>query len=141
MSSTVLASPPPTTSTTTTNATYTNTLLHPGTETQPHMPSAVSDANGVNGVEDAHHNAPSTNGVNGHTNGYTNGYTNGNSEGVNLDEWFLGSVDQGTTSTRFIIFNNWADPVAMHQIEFENLYPHSGYVGAPSPSLSLSACA
>lgn len=88
------------------------------------MPSAVSDANGVNGVEDAHHNASSTNGANG----YTNGYTNGNSEGVNLDEWFLGSVDQGTTSTRFIIFNNWADPVAMHQIEFENLYPHSGYV-------------
>lgn len=87
------------------------------------MPSVVSDANGVNGVEDAHHNAPSTNGANGHT----NGYTNGNSEGVNLDEWFLGSVDQGTTSTRFIIFNNWADPVAMHQIEFENLYPHSGW--------------
>jgi len=41
--------------------------------------------------------------------------------------WFVGSIDQGTTSSRFLIFNGEGDPVAMHQIEFENLYPKSGY--------------
>ncbi|KAH9240529.1 hypothetical protein K456DRAFT_1769422 [Colletotrichum gloeosporioides 23] len=41
--------------------------------------------------------------------------------------WFVGSIDQGTTSTRFLIFNGLGDPVAMHQIEFENHYPHSGW--------------
>lgn len=40
--------------------------------------------------------------------------------------WFVGSMDQGTTSTRFLVFNGLGDPVAMHQIEFENHYPHSG---------------
>jgi len=42
--------------------------------------------------------------------------------------WFVGSIDQGTTSSRFLIFNGEGDPVASHQIEFENLYPQSGYV-------------
>lgn len=41
--------------------------------------------------------------------------------------WFVGSIDQGTTSSRFLIFNGEGDPVAMHQIEFGNLYPKSGY--------------
>jgi glycerol kinase len=40
--------------------------------------------------------------------------------------WFVGSIDQGTTSSRFLIFNGEGDPVASHQIEFENLYPKSG---------------
>ena len=44
--------------------------------------------------------------------------------------WFVGSIDQGTTSSRFIIFNGEGDLVASHQIEFENLYPESGYVSA-----------
>ncbi|KAL0941901.1 glycerol kinase [Colletotrichum truncatum] len=47
--------------------------------------------------------------------------------------WFMGSIDQGTTSTRFLIFNGLGDPVAMHQIEFENHYPHSG---TPLPPFS-----
>ena len=42
--------------------------------------------------------------------------------------WFVGSIDQGTTSSRFLIFNGAGDPVASHQIEFENLYPESGSV-------------
>ncbi|KAG7286165.1 hypothetical protein NEMBOFW57_008470 [Staphylotrichum longicolle] len=42
--------------------------------------------------------------------------------------WFVGSIDQGTTSSRFLIFNGEGDPVASHQIEFENLYPQSGSV-------------
>ncbi|KAI0553842.1 glycerol kinase [Xylaria curta] len=47
--------------------------------------------------------------------------------GFKSDEWFIGSIDQGTTSSRFIIFDRWTDPVASHQIEFENHYPHSGW--------------
>jgi glycerol kinase len=42
--------------------------------------------------------------------------------------WFVGSIDQGTTSSRFLIFNGEGEPIASHQIEFENLYPKSGYV-------------
>lgn len=40
--------------------------------------------------------------------------------------WFVGSIDCGTTSSRFLIFNGDGIPVASHQIEFENLYPESG---------------
>lgn len=42
------------------------------------------------------------------------------------EHWFVGSVDQGTTSSRFLIFNGEGEPVANHQIEFENHYPESG---------------
>ena len=41
---------------------------------------------------------------------------------------FVGSIDQGTTSTRFLIFDGTGSPVAQHQIEFKQMYPHSGYV-------------
>lgn len=41
-------------------------------------------------------------------------------------KWYIGSIDQGTTSSRFLIFDAEGTPVASHQIEFENLYPHSG---------------
>lgn len=57
--------------------------------------------------------------------------------------WFVGSIDQGTTSSRFLIFNGEGDPVASHQIEFENLYPKSGYVCravAPAPPLPHLGC-
>lgn len=42
------------------------------------------------------------------------------------DKWFIGSIDCGTTSSRFLIFNGQGIPVASHQIEFENIYPQSG---------------
>lgn len=42
------------------------------------------------------------------------------------EHWFVGSIDQGTTSSRFLIFNGEGDPVANHQIEFDNHYPESG---------------
>jgi glycerol kinase len=45
-----------------------------------------------------------------------------------LKNWFIGSVDQGTTSTRFLIFDGLGTPVASHQIEFKQLYPHPGWV-------------
>ncbi|KAJ4293792.1 Glycerol kinase [Collariella sp. IMI 366227] len=44
-----------------------------------------------------------------------------------IQQWFVGSIDQGTTSSRFLIFNGEGDIVASHQIEFENLYPRSGW--------------
>lgn len=40
---------------------------------------------------------------------------------------FVGSIDQGTTSTRFLIFNQDGEPVASHQVEFQQFYPHPGW--------------
>ncbi|CAG7947691.1 unnamed protein product [Penicillium olsonii] len=40
---------------------------------------------------------------------------------------FVGSIDQGTTSTRFLIFNRDGEPVASHQVEFGQIYPHPGW--------------
>jgi glycerol kinase len=39
---------------------------------------------------------------------------------------FIGAIDQGTTSSRFLIFNRDGQPVASHQIEFKQIYPNSG---------------
>lgn len=44
------------------------------------------------------------------------------------NHWFIGSIDQGTTSSRFLIFNGEGNPIAGHQIEFENTYPEPGSV-------------
>ncbi|CAG8899319.1 unnamed protein product [Penicillium egyptiacum] len=41
---------------------------------------------------------------------------------------FVGSIDQGTTSTRFLIFNREGEPVASHQVEFSQIYPNPGQV-------------
>jgi glycerol kinase len=41
-------------------------------------------------------------------------------------EHFIGSIDQGTTSSRFLIFNKAGEPVASHQLEFKQIYPHPG---------------
>ncbi|KAK9485116.1 hypothetical protein V1527DRAFT_468158 [Lipomyces starkeyi] len=40
---------------------------------------------------------------------------------------FIGALDAGTTSTRFIIFDDAGRPYATHQIEFEQHYPHAGW--------------
>jgi glycerol kinase len=44
-----------------------------------------------------------------------------------LEDVFIGSIDAGTTSSRFIIFNGTGSPVAQHQIEFGQLYKQSGW--------------
>ncbi|KAF2271569.1 glycerol kinase [Westerdykella ornata] len=54
------------------------------------------------------------------------------SPGSHLDEqklkkYYIGSIDQGTTSTRFIIFDGIGQPVAQHQIEFSQKYPQPGW--------------
>ncbi|MCL7998520.1 glycerol kinase GlpK [Brucella sp. 21LCYQ03] len=41
---------------------------------------------------------------------------------------FIGSIDQGTTSSRFIIFDKTGDIVAMDQREHEQIYPKAGWV-------------
>nr|CAD1827774.1 unnamed protein product [Ananas comosus var. bracteatus] len=43
-------------------------------------------------------------------------------------EVFVGSLDQGTTSTRFIIYDRNAKPIASHQVEFTQFYPEAGWV-------------
>ena len=44
------------------------------------------------------------------------------------DEVFVGSIDQGTTSSRFLIFDKAGEPVAVHQEEFKQIYPNPGLV-------------
>ncbi len=41
---------------------------------------------------------------------------------------FIGAVDQGTTSTRFIVFDHDGLPVASHQLEHEQVLPRAGWV-------------
>ncbi len=41
---------------------------------------------------------------------------------------YIGSLDQGTTSTRFIIFNSEGDIVSSHQLEHKQLFPQPGWV-------------
>lgn len=43
------------------------------------------------------------------------------------EDVFVGSIDQGTTSTRFIIYDRSAQPVGSHQVEFTQFYPEAGY--------------
>lgn len=44
----------------------------------------------------------------------------------NLKERFIGAIDQGTTSSRFIIFDGTGVPVASYQSEFRQIHEHSG---------------
>jgi glycerol kinase len=41
---------------------------------------------------------------------------------------YVGAVDQGTTSTRFMIFNHAGEEVARHQLEHEQILPQAGWV-------------
>ncbi|KAF3924333.1 hypothetical protein ABW21_db0209109 [Orbilia brochopaga] len=41
---------------------------------------------------------------------------------------FTAAIDQGTTSTRFFIFDDKGEPVAKHQQEFDQIYPHAGWI-------------
>ena len=55
-----------------------------------------------------------------------------------LKDRFIGAIDQGTTSTRFIIFDCVGNPVAKYQAEYRQLHEHSGYNshGFDSPAIS-----
>jgi glycerol kinase len=41
---------------------------------------------------------------------------------------FVGSVDQGTTSTRFMVFDHDGNEVGRHQLEHEQILPRAGWV-------------
>ncbi len=41
---------------------------------------------------------------------------------------YIGSIDQGTTSSRFIIFNKGGEIISMGQKEHEQIYPQAGWV-------------
>ena len=41
---------------------------------------------------------------------------------------YVAAIDQGTTSTRCMIFNHSGEPVAVHQLEHEQIYPKPGWV-------------
>src|SRR4051812_33721599 len=41
---------------------------------------------------------------------------------------FVGAVDQGTTSTRFMIFDHGGNEVGRHQLEHEQILPRAGWV-------------
>ena len=41
---------------------------------------------------------------------------------------FVGAVDQGTTSSRFMIFDHSGNEVARHQLEHEQILPEAGWV-------------
>lgn len=41
---------------------------------------------------------------------------------------YVGALDQGTTSTRFILFNTEGEIVAIHQTEFSQIYEKPGWV-------------
>jgi glycerol kinase len=42
--------------------------------------------------------------------------------------YFIGALDQGTTSTRFMIFDQAGDEVARHQLEHRQILPRAGWV-------------
>lgn len=44
------------------------------------------------------------------------------------EEVYIGAIDQGTTSTRFIIYDRSATPIASHQVEFTQFCPQAGWV-------------
>ncbi|EPS40402.1 hypothetical protein H072_5781 [Dactylellina haptotyla CBS 200.50] len=50
---------------------------------------------------------------------------NGTDQGTSQ---FTAAIDQGTTSTRFFIFDERGEPVAKHQEEFAQIYPHAGWI-------------
>jgi len=41
---------------------------------------------------------------------------------------YVAAIDQGTTSTRFMIFDHGGNVIAVHQKEHEQIYPKPGWV-------------
>ncbi|MBT3756699.1 MAG: glycerol kinase GlpK [Candidatus Cloacimonetes bacterium] len=41
---------------------------------------------------------------------------------------YIGAIDQGTTSTRFILFDHESNKIASHQIEHKQIFPEAGWV-------------
>src|SRR4030095_10376959 len=41
---------------------------------------------------------------------------------------YIAAIDQGTTSTRFMVFDHQGNVVAVHQKEHQQIYPRPGWV-------------
>ncbi len=41
---------------------------------------------------------------------------------------FVGALDQGTTSTRFMVFDRGGNEISRHQLEHEQIFPQPGWV-------------
>lgn len=78
-----------------------------------HTRGIMNGTNGTNGINGPNGTANGTNGTNGTTNG-------------SAAQAFVGAIDQGTTSSRFLIFNERGEVVVTHQIEFTQIYPQPG---------------
>jgi glycerol kinase len=57
---------------------------------------------------------------------------------------YVAAIDQGTTSTRCMIFNHAGEPVGVNQMEHEQIYPKPAWVEhdphgnlGPSPRMLL----
>jgi len=53
---------------------------------------------------------------------------------------YVGAVDQGTTSTRFMIFDHAGREVARHQLEHAQILPQAGWVEHDPLEIHLRTC-
>jgi len=53
---------------------------------------------------------------------------------------YIGALDQGTTSTRFILFDQNGEIVASHQMEHKQIYPQPGWVEHDPYEIWANAC-
>ncbi|MCH3907810.1 MAG: glycerol kinase GlpK [Sphaerochaeta sp.] len=53
---------------------------------------------------------------------------------------YIGALDQGTTSTRFILFDQQGEIVASHQVEHRQIYPQPGWVEHDPYEIWANAC-
>jgi glycerol kinase len=64
-------------------------------------------------------------------------------DAMNLEPPYILAIDQGTTSTRAILFDSAARPVASHAIELRQIYPANGWVEHDASEIwqaTLSCC-
>ena len=54
---------------------------------------------------------------------------------------FVGAIDQGTTSTRFMVFDHGGNEIARHQLEHEQVMPQPGWVEHRPAELWERTCA
>jgi Glycerol kinase len=45
-----------------------------------------------------------------------------------MEKKYIGAIDQGTTSTRFIIFDKSGTPISSSQVEHRQIFPKPGWV-------------
>ncbi len=53
---------------------------------------------------------------------------------------YVGAIDQGTTSTRFMVFDHGGNEVARHQVEHEQIMPRQGWVEHDPTEIWAHAC-